>query len=145
VRPVEFGWTNAASSNDYASRDMTPWSDARRYECGTLNTIGCFGLRASMDFILETGVERIAPVVQGLADQIADGVRAKGYVLSGERRPETGAGIVSFRKAGVDSVTVCTQLREQGIIAAPRAGWVRTSPHFYILPEEIDRMIGLLQ
>ncbi len=47
--------------NDYASRDMTLRSDAGRYECGTLNTIGCFGLRASIEFLLEVGIERIGP------------------------------------------------------------------------------------
>jgi cysteine desulfurase / selenocysteine lyase len=36
------------------------------------------------------------------------------------------------------------RLWASGIAAAPRAGWVRTSPHFYIRPEEIDRMIELL-
>src|ERR1017187_4802545 len=41
VEPVEFGWTNVASYNDYASRDMALRRDAGRYECGTLNTIGC--------------------------------------------------------------------------------------------------------
>ena len=56
VRPVEFGWTNVASYNDYASRDMTPRPDAGRYECGTPNTIGCFGLAAALEFVLEVGV-----------------------------------------------------------------------------------------
>ncbi len=60
VEPVEFGWTNTAHYNDYASRDMTLRPDACRYECGTLNTIGCFGLRASLDFLLEIGIENIA-------------------------------------------------------------------------------------
>jgi selenocysteine lyase/cysteine desulfurase len=35
-------------------------------------------------------------------------------------------------------------LRRQNIIAAPRAGWVRTSPHFYISPADIDRVIDTL-
>jgi cysteine desulfurase/selenocysteine lyase len=144
VEPVEFGWTNAASSNDYASRDMTPRNDAARYECGTLNTIGCFGLRAAIDFVLETGVDRIGPMVQALGDQIAEGARSKGYELLGERTASTGAGIVSFRKQGVASEAACAKLRASSVITAPRAGWVRTSPHFYILPEEIAKVIDLL-
>ena len=74
VEPVEFGWTNVAGYNDYASRDMTLRQDAGRYECGTLNTIGCFGLRASIEFLLEVGIGKIAPVVQNLGDRIAAGV-----------------------------------------------------------------------
>ncbi len=141
VEPVEFGWTNVASYEDYASRDMTLRSDAGRYECGTLNTIGCYGLRASLELLLEVGVDQIAPAVQSLGDRIAAGVRAKGYEVLGERTPQTGAGIVSFRKSRVDAADVVLRLRERGITAAPRAGWVRTAPHFYISPEDIDRML----
>ena len=34
--------------------------------------------------------------------------------------------------------------REKGIAAAPRQGWVRTSPHFYISPGDIDRLLAEL-
>ncbi len=144
VEPVEFGWTNVAAYNDYGSRDMALRPDAGRYEPGTLNTVGCYGLRASIEFLLKVGVENIAAAVQALGDQIADGVQRKGYEVLGRRTPDTGAGIVSFRKPGVDSVALVIRLRQLGIIAAARAGWVRTSPHFYIAPEEIEKMIGCL-
>ena len=144
VEPVEFGWTNVAGYNDYGARDMALRKDAGRYECGTLNTIGCFGLRASMEFLLGVGAERMGPMIQALGDRIAEGVSRKGYEVLGERTPATGAGIVSFRKAGVDSVTIVGRLKEHKISAAARAGWVRTSPHFYITADEIDKMIECL-
>jgi len=144
VEPVEFGWTNVAHYADYASRDMALRPDAGRYECGTLNTVGCFGLRAAIEFLLEVGVDRIAPVVQSLADRLAAGVEAKGYALMEPRTPETGAGIVSFRKPGWDSGEIVRRLRAAGIAAAPRTGWVRASPHFYISPEDIDRVLEIL-
>ena len=145
VEPVEFGWTNVTGYEDYGKRDMTLRPDAGRYECGTLNTIGCFGLRAAIDFLLAVGVEKIAPVVQSLGDQIAAGVQRKGYeVLGDERTPENGAGIVSFRKEGRESAEVVNVLRENSIITAARAGWIRTSPHFYIEPGEIGKMLDLL-
>lgn len=144
VDPVEFGWTNVAGYNDYASRDMALRPDAGRYECGTLNTIGCFGLQAALELSLEVGLGEIAPVVQNLGDQIAEGVQARGYILLGTRTPETGAGIVSFRHPKIEATEVVRQLRAAGITAAPRAGWVRTSPHFYISPAEIDRFLEAL-
>ncbi len=144
IEPVEFGWTNVKHYADYASRDMTLRPDAGRYECGTLNTIGCFGLRAAIEFILEVGVEKIAPVVTMLGDRMAEGARARGYELLGERTPATAAGIVSIRKPGVESAMVVRQLKERGMLAAPRTGWVRISPHFYIAPEEIDQVVAAL-
>lgn len=144
VDPVEFGWTNVAHYADYASRDMSLRPDAGRYECGTLNTIGCFGLRAAMEFLLEVGVERIAPHVQALGDRIADGARQKGCEVLGVRTPANGAGIVSFRHPEVDARAIVHRLKERGIIAAPRQGWLRTSPHFYISPDDVDRMLEAL-
>jgi cysteine desulfurase/selenocysteine lyase len=144
VEPVEFGWTNVAHYADYASRDMSLRPDAGRYECGTLNTIGCYGLRAAIEFLLDVGAGEIGPVVENLGDRVARGVTAKGYELADARTPQTGAGIVSFRKPGLDAPAIVHKLRAEGIITAPRAGWVRVSPHFYIRPEEIDRMLDLL-
>jgi cysteine desulfurase / selenocysteine lyase len=144
IFPREFGWTNVAGYNDYASRDMTLRPDAGRYECGTLNTIGCYGLRASMELILEAGVDRIRQAVQDVTDQLAEGARRKGYELLGHRTPENGAGIIAIQKPGLDSRKIVHDLKQRGISAAPRQGWVRMSPHFYISPEEIDRVVESL-
>lgn len=141
VDPVEFGWTNAAAHADYASRDMTLRADAGRYEPGTLNTIGCFGLEASFKLINAIGVENIAPVVQGLADRVAEGALAKGYELLTPRTPQTGAGIVSMRKEGIDCRMIWRDLKAKNIFTAPRAGWLRVSPHFYISPAEIEEFL----
>jgi cysteine desulfurase / selenocysteine lyase len=140
VEPMEFGWTNVASFNDYSSRDMQLRPDAGRYEPGTLNTIGCFGLRASIELLLEVGIENIGPAVRALAIQIEQGVREKGYEVLGT----PGAGIVSFRKPDVDSRLTVRQLKENRIIAAPRQGWVRVSPHFYISHDDVQGFLECL-
>ena len=144
IFPVEFGWTNVAGYHDYSSRDTTLRPDAGRYECGTLNTIGCYGLRAALEFLLEVGAERIGPAVQALGDRIAEGARNRGYQVLGERTPANGAGIVSIQKPGLESRVVVRHLKERGMLAAPRQGWVRMSPHFYVSPDEIDKVIEAL-
>lgn len=144
IEPVEFGWTNSVSFTDYASRDMTLRPDAGRYEPGTLNTIGCFGLRAAIDFLLEVGVERIAPHVQALGDRIAQGAAARGYEILGTRENGRGAGIVAIRKPGTDPRATVRRLKDARIIAAARQGWVRLSPHFYISPDDIDTLLDEL-
>ncbi|MFN7924549.1 MAG: aminotransferase class V-fold PLP-dependent enzyme [Bryobacteraceae bacterium] len=144
IEPVEFGWTNVAAYADYASRDMALRSDAGRYECGTLNTIGIYGLRASFDYLNGIGVEQIRPAVLALSERMEAGVRAKGCEVLGTGSDAHRSGIVSFRKEGIDSRMIVKKLRENGIVAAPRQGWVRASPHFYIAPAEIDRMLELI-
>ena len=142
IEPVEFGWTNVASYASYASRDMTLRPDAGRYECGTLNTIGCFGLRASSEYLLQVGVDNIGAAVQSLGDRLWHGLTERGCEMLGVRTADSGAGIVSFRKEGIDAHLIVRKLKERGFIAASRHGWVRVSPHFYISPEEIDRFLS---
>lgn len=144
IEPVEFGWTNVAGFADYGSRDMTLRGDAGRYECGTLNTIGIFGLEASIRFLLETGVERVSEAVSALAGQLIRGARELGYEVLGVDGPEARSGIVSVRSDGMDARVLVARLKDAGVIAAPRQGYARLSPHFYISPAEIDRVLGLL-
>jgi hypothetical protein len=50
----------------------------------------------------------------------------------------------SSASAGAGAGEIVRKLAAAGISAAPRAGWVRTSPHLYIPPSDIDRMIDEL-
>ncbi|MCS7024227.1 MAG: aminotransferase class V-fold PLP-dependent enzyme [Bryobacteraceae bacterium] len=148
IEPAEFGWTNVANYADYGSREMTLRAGAGRYECGTLNTVGCFGLLAAMEFLLEIGLDPIAHAVLSLSDRLAEGLQSLGYELAALRTPATSSGIVSFRhpKQGDpgQARSLVAQLRRKGILAAHRQGWVRFSPHFYVSPEDIDRVLSEL-
>ena len=144
VQPVEFGWGNTASYDDFGSRDASLRSDAGRYEPGTLNTIGCYGLKASIEFLLEVGVRVIARVVQAQTDVLAEGARRKGYDLLLERTPENGAGIVSVRKKNIDSRLIARQLKDRKVLVATRQGWVRISPHFYLSPSDVEQAVEAL-
>ena len=64
--------------------------------------------------------------------------------MLGDRTAKNGAGIIAIQKPGIDSRVVVRELKERGIMAAPRQGWVRMSPHFYVSPEEIERVIETL-
>jgi selenocysteine lyase/cysteine desulfurase len=144
IEPVEFGWTNVANYHDFGNRDLTLRPDAGRYECGTLNTPGCYGLRAAIELLLEIGIPAIAEALQARSEQIAEAVQRKGYEVLGVRDPAHVSGIVSFRKPGVESPEVVGQLKAKGIVLAARQGWIRASPHFYVGPEPIERLIAEL-
>ena len=144
IEPHEFGWTNTAQFNDYASRDMTLRPDAGRYECGALNTVGCYALRASMNLLLEIGIDQVGSAVAQRANQIAEGIATAGFELLGTRTQETGSGIVSFRKPNESYLTTIRRMKEHKIMAAPRQGWVRVSPHFYTTPRNIEALLEVI-
>jgi cysteine desulfurase/selenocysteine lyase len=144
IEPVEFGWTNPVNYADYSSRDMTLRPDAGRYECGTLNTIGCFGLRAAIEFLLNIGIDNIAAAIQSLADQLETSVRARGYDVITRRTHDTGSGIVTFRHPSVDCQSIVNDLERNRVVATSRQGWIRMSPHFYISPEDVEQVVETL-
>lgn len=140
---VELGWTNVAGYPRY-SKDPALRPDAGRFEAGTLNGFGCGGMRASIELLLEVGVERLSEQVNRLAQRVYDGAREKGYRPAAERDRESGSGIVSIRKEGVDAAELARRLLSDKIVAIPRFGYLRVSPHFYNTVEEIDRLVALL-
>jgi cysteine desulfurase/selenocysteine lyase len=141
VRPVEFGWTNVAGYNDYSSRDMTLRDDAGRYECGTLNTIGVYGLRAAMEYILDTGVPAIGDQVLSNTASLAEGLLAKGFELASSWKPETASGIVAFRSSSEAPEEIVARMGKAKIVAAVRQGWVRLAPHFYQTSDDMNAVL----
>lgn len=144
IRPVEFGWTNVAGYNDYASRDMALREDAGRYECGTLNTIGVYGLRAAMEFVLAMGVREIGGRVLAHTRMLSDGLASKGFELARPWSANTASGIVAFRSPSEAPEHIVARLRSAGIIGAVRQGWVRFAPHFYQTEEEMTKVLTRL-
>jgi selenocysteine lyase/cysteine desulfurase len=144
IFPVEFGWTNVKNWADYSNRDMTLRRDAGRYEPGTLNVAGSFGLRASLDLLLAEGIENVRDRVLARTGRLEAGLRALGAELSTERTPDNASGILSCRWPRHDSSRLVAGLKERGILAAPRQGWIRFSPHYYIDDAAIDRATAAL-
>ncbi len=143
VEPMEFGWTNTQGFEDYRL-DGGLRSDAGRYECGTLNSAGCAGMRASLEFLNAIGSAAAAAHIHALVEQLLAGAAHKGYAPAAERSRATGSGIVSLRKAGVDSGQTVKMLYENRISAALRMGRIRVAPHVYNTNGEVDRLLELL-
>jgi selenocysteine lyase/cysteine desulfurase len=72
------------------------------------------------------------------------GAAEKGYRPLAARTTDSGSGIVSIRKEGVDSEEVVQRLSKHGVITSLRAGCIRASPHFYATDEDVDRFVELL-
>ena len=143
VQPVEFGWASLEGFESYRS-DGGLQPGARRFECGTLNTVGCVGLRASIELLNEIGPNAGSTAIHALAERLLDGARGRGYEPAAERDRENGSGIVSLRKPGVDPAKAVLDLREERVSTAERMGWMRVAPHVYNSDAEIDRLVELL-
>ena len=143
VQPVEFGWASVEGFEEYRS-DGPTHPDARRFECGTLNSVGCAGLRASIESLNEVGQIATSSAIHALVERLLAGSLAKGYQAAASRSRSNGSGIVSLRRPGMDSAATVAGLLKKRVSVADRMGWVRVAPHFYNTADEIDRLLAYL-
>ena len=143
ITPSEIGWTTVRHWSDFSRRDLSWRDDARRYECGTVNTVGVYGLGAAVNLLVEVGVANIAERVLDLTDRLRGGLLAQGHSVFGPHAREEAAGIVSFvpRQGGAEHLL--EWFLTHRVQVAARCGMLRISPHFYNTEEEIDRVLEL--
>ncbi len=142
---IENGWTNINRHGKFLECEVDLLPDSRRFEAGSLNTNGIYGLRAAIDLLLEIGVDAIAAEVIQMATRLSDRLEEIGWRVASPR--PIVSGIVGAIPPGVERSLMRWHrtLEENGVVCAPREGMLRFSPHFYNDDAEIDRVIDLLR
>jgi selenocysteine lyase/cysteine desulfurase len=143
LRLHQYGWHMMAQAGDYESSAWAPAADATRFECGSPNMLGIYGLEASLSLLLEVGMASVQAAIADRVEHLIGLVDRQGFELLSPRELERRAGILTFRVPGVDSAALYRALTNQGVICAHRGGGVRFSPHFYTPPEVLDRAVAL--
>ena len=143
VTPTEVGWWTVRHWADFTSRELSWRDDARRYECGTLNTVGIYGLGAAIDLLLEVGTPNIAEQVLNLTDRLRCGLLERGHLVFGPQTRKEASGIVSFVPRQGTAEGLLESFLAHRIQVAARCGMVRVSPHFYNTEAEIDQVLEL--
>jgi cysteine desulfurase / selenocysteine lyase len=140
----QFGWHMLAHPGDFERTDWQPAPDARRFECGSSNMLGIHALAASLDLLLETGLDSIAKTVSRNVSFLIDLLQEKGFDILSPVAPARRAGIVTFRKGYEDMATLHRRLMEADVLCAHRGDGIRFSPHFHNeeadLAEAVERM-----
>jgi cysteine desulfurase/selenocysteine lyase len=142
---LEIGWTNIERQGKFIGTGTTLVAGARRFEAGSLNTNGVYGLRAAIDLLHEVGIETVRDRAIHVATRLADGLESIGWRVASPR--PLGSPIVGATPPNVEKSIVWwhRQLEEQGIVSAPREGLLRFSPHFYNDESDVERVIDTLQ
>jgi cysteine desulfurase/selenocysteine lyase len=143
---LETGWVNVSrKSANFIDCGVDLLPDARRFEAGSLNTLGVHGVRAAIDLLLEAGIEAVSAEAVRLATKLADDLESIGWRVSSPR-PIASAIIGAAPQAvdGRELLRLHGLLEKEGIVCAPREGMLRFSPHFYNSDEEIARVIDVL-
>ncbi len=150
LRPTVTGGTGSASDLEFQP-DYLP----DKFEPGTPNLPGIYGLRAAVDFILGTGVEAFQTHETALTGRFLAGLRhISGVRLAGPWETENRVAVISLDFLSVDNAQAADRLeREYGILTrcglhcAPAAhrtldtfpqGTVRFSPGWYNTEADVD-------
>ncbi|MBI1336858.1 MAG: aminotransferase class V-fold PLP-dependent enzyme [Phycisphaera sp.] len=146
LHPAVVGWMNMVNASDYGNYQFQFQPDARRFEPGSYNIPGILGLGASLEMLLDIGLDQIWARVEALTDRLCDGLRRRGYsVFSPRDISSEKSGIVTFVPPGkLDPHRIVHDLESQNIVIVLREGRLRASPHFYNTPDQIDHLIDAL-
>ena len=143
LRPQRLGWKSVVDQGRYLPYHFDLKADAQKFECGSLNFLAIHALGAAIDLAMDVGVDAIERRVLALTDELRERLAADGFdVLSPARREER-SGITVARTPEPPELVV-PRLRAAGVLASPRGGGVRFSPHFYCNAHDIDRCIAAL-
>lgn len=154
MRPLITGGTGSASDSEHQP-DALP----DRFEAGTPNLPGIYGLRAAVDFILETGVEELHRREAALTARFLTGLRdIPGVRLAGPWGTAGRAGVISVDFLHLDNAQAAFLLEQEygiltrcGLHCAPAAhrtlgtfpqGTVRFSHGWFTTEGEIDDALG---
>ena len=140
---TNLGWAGVVNPRDFLNYNLTPKPDATRFEEGSYNSIGLFGLRAAIDLLLEIGVPQIEKRVLDLTGRLIDGLQSKGYNVTTPTKDSERSGIVVFRSDRHSTTELYELFQRVNVISAERGG-LRLSPHYYNSTEEIEQVLEIL-
>jgi len=144
IHPTDVGWMSVQGATNYLDYDLSFREGALRFESGTLNTVGVYGLGAAIRLLLETGPSIIEDYLAGLRDYLIRGLEEQGYRVYGTRNPAEASAIVTCTHNEFTPSELYGRLKSRGVITAPRLGRLRISPHFYNNRQDVDALLDAL-
>ncbi len=149
-RPTLLGAWNVKSPDFVAQEEIVFEETARRYEPGVLNIAGMYGMKASLEMLLETGIDRVQASILDCRDFLESLLGEMGFeFLSPRAGDPLRSGILTARHPLKESARLFAALEAANITASlrtNRAGekWLRFSPHFYNTRSEMSRVADVL-
>ncbi|MCH8030115.1 MAG: aminotransferase class V-fold PLP-dependent enzyme [Candidatus Dadabacteria bacterium] len=148
IDPPLVGWKSVVNESDYENIDFRLKPTALKFEEGSFNFMGITALGATVNLLLEFGIENVYDRVLGLGDLVIAEAEKRGMSVVTLKERERRAGIVTIA-GGFDPEPVRDDLKSMGVMVNVRGGGLRVSPHFYNTEDDIkgffDALDGVLK
>jgi selenocysteine lyase/cysteine desulfurase len=143
LKPAFAGWLSVKDSWNFFDYNLDFLDDARRFEIGTSNVLGIFGLAASTGLLLDAGTATIEKHLFGLGDHLIEKLSPLGFKYIGSNESKNRSGIYSFKCN--NEKAIYEHLKANRIHISLRNDILRFSPHFYNTLDEIDQVVDILK
>ncbi len=149
LHPAIVGWLNMVEAMDFGNYRYEFAPSAQRFEPGSYNVPGLLAMGASIDLLLEIGLETVWDRLYAVTQRLVEGLESAGWGIWSPRQCEDEcSGIVVFEpppQRQVDVRRLVAELKRCGHIIVVREGRLRASPHFYNDPAQIDALLADLE
>jgi selenocysteine lyase/cysteine desulfurase len=145
LRPVMIGWNSVVHPFNYNDIHFTLKPHAGKWEGGAYNVPGVTALGASLQLLLDAGIDQVWLRVEAVTDYLCDRAATAGLEVFSSRSAGEKSGIVSLMKPGHDPAALMKRCRAAGVIVNNRHNRLRVSPHAYNAEEEIDRFLDAVK
>jgi cysteine desulfurase/selenocysteine lyase len=143
-------WLAMQTADDLGKEEALPTIrrdlGARAFDIfGTANFFNFMPWTASIEYLLEAGIDTIAAHDATLVDRLIDGLETRGYsVVSPTDGPERSTLVLTSHPDRSRNAAIHATLRERDVEIAYRRGNLRFSPHLYNTAEDVDRALDAL-
>ncbi len=147
IEPAYVGWLSVEDPWQFTDYGQPLASSARRFEGGTKNVIGLWGMQAALSILLEFGIEKIESHLLALTQMLMNGLHTiDGVKILTPNVQTQRAGIITIELPdSIDAKSVYKKLMLQDITLSLREGKLRFSPHFYNSATEIALAVAALR
>lgn len=145
LKLTQYGWHNMKDTHNYENKPWEIHPTARRFECGSMNTLGIHALSASLSLLLELGMETVEALVLKNAETVqAEIAKNSQLLLISSAHSPLKSGIVVFKHRTITNDVLYKHLQANGVVCALRGGGIRFSPHFYNTQQEIAKAFAMI-
>jgi cysteine desulfurase / selenocysteine lyase len=148
LHPTKLYWLSALTAEDLAAPSLDleaiqPTAVGRHDIFGTANFFNFMPFAASLELVLEVGVDSIGTYVDDLVLRLLDGIAGTDLRLISS--PVQRSSLVVVEPTRQHPGELFDRLSAAGIQVAHRRGRIRFSPHLYNTATEIDQTLELLR
>ncbi len=141
IGPPLVGWKSVINEYEYENIDLSLKPSALKFEEGSLPAVGILALGASLELLMEVGINNISNEIYRLGDLIIEEARSRKFHLITPQDRNKRGGAISF-SGSFDPYGLKLKLKDKNILVNVRGGGLRVSPHFYNTDEEISLLFA---